>query len=492
MTVNERPGSPVGEAPQEKCGVFAAYLQNRSAAATTYYGLFALQHRGQETAGIVTSDGENLHKVIGRGLVNTVFTKAKMKRLKGHLAIGHTRYSTTGGARLANAQPINCMTNDGNVAIAHNGNLVNTDELRAELEAEGETFEPSENSDSHLIARIIARHIHEGPMAAVKMVMERCVGAYSIAVITPTQILGFRDPWGVRPLVLGRREDDFYIASETCAFRAVGATFMQEIQPGQMVTLDENGYRIEQVVPVQKESLCLFEFIYFARPDSKMYGRSLYSARKQMGIQLAYERPAVADLVVPVPDSGIPAALGFSKASGIPFAEGMMKSRYIHRTFIEPDDEMRKLGVRMKLSPLEDNIEGKRIVLVDDSIVRGNTTGEIVKLLREYGAREIHVRITAPRIEWPCYYGIDMSERKKLIAALMTNDEICTKIGADSLGFLSLEQAHQAVGVPDRGFCDACFSNNYPIEIPAKLKARMTRMPKIKMVEPDQKILLPA
>ena len=483
-------GSNSCDAPQEKCGVFGAYLKNRNAAPTAYYGLFALQHRGQETAGIVTSDGEKLHKIIGRGLVNTIFTKQKMKRLVGHLAIGHTRYSTTGGARLANAQPINCVAQVGEIAIAHNGNLVNTHELREELEAEGETFDPSENSDSHLIARIIARHIDEGPRIAVQKVMERCVGAYSIAVITPKQIFGFRDPWGVRPLVLGKHEDDYYIASETCAFRAVGAKFVQEIEPGQLVTIDETGYVIDQIVPVQKESLCLFEFIYFARPDSKMYGRSLYSARKQMGIQLAYERPAIADLVVPVPDSGIPAALGYSLASGIPFAEGMMKSRYIHRTFIEPDDEMRKLGVRMKLSPLEDNIEGKRIVLVDDSIVRGNTTGEIVKLLKDYGATEVHVRITAPRIEWPCYYGIDMSVRRKLIAALKTDDEICAHISADSLGFLSLEQAHLAVGKPDRGFCDACFSNNYPIPIPERLRKKMTRIPSLPQAGQTQPALM--
>ncbi|HLK15374.1 MAG TPA: amidophosphoribosyltransferase, partial [Fimbriimonadaceae bacterium] len=380
-----------------------------------------------------------------------------------------TRYSTTGASVLRNTQPVYCQSLVGEIAVAHNGNLINTAELRKEMVAEGERFDST--SDSELLARILIRNMELGPERAVAELMRRIKGAYSVTVLTPKFVLGFRDPNGIRPLVAGSLDPGGYmLASESCAFQPVGATVMRELEPGELAIIDSSGIRFHQVVPPAKPAMCLFEFIYFARPDSTMYGQGLYTVRERMGENLAHEHPVEADIVVPVPDSGVPAALGYSRASGIPYREGMMKSRYIHRTFIAPDQRMRESGVRMKLSPLSQNILGKRVILVDDSIVRGTTTKQIVKLMLDSGAAEVHVRITAPPIKFPCFYGIDMASKGELAAARMSLEELTEYIGANSLGFLSIEGAKKAVGEDEHRFCLACFNGDYPIPVPSELK----------------------
>lgn len=457
--------------PKEECGVLGVYVPEREAARVAFFGLHALQHRGQESAGIAVSDGSRVRWHKEMGLVSQVFTEPILESLPGVLAIGHTRYSTTGSSVLRNAQPIFCQSLVGDLAVAHNGNLINTVELRKELQDEGEILDTT--SDSELIARILVRNIHRGPEEAVAEVMRRAKGAYSVTVLTPTMVIGFRDPFGIRPLCAGTIDGGFMVASESCAFEPFKGTVQHELDPGEMVIFDRSGVRYAQGAAAQAPSMCLFEFIYFARPDSVMYDSLLYGARQRMGEQLAREHPTEADIVVPVPDSGIPAALGFAKVSGIQFREGMMKSRYIHRTFISPDQRMRELGVRMKLSPLEEHIRGKRIVLVDDSIVRGTTTKQIVKMLFECGATEVHVRITAPPIKHPCFYGIDMASKNELASARMSVEELNRVIGATSLGFLSIDGAAQSVRGkvgPKHGFCLACFSGKYPIPVPTDLQ----------------------
>lgn len=456
-----------GDRPKEECGVVGVYTPEQQAARVTFFSLFALQHRGQESAGIAVSDGQTVRMHRDMGLVSQVFDERALANLQGVLGIGHTRYSTTGSSVLRNAQPVYCQSLDGDIAVAHNGNLINTVELRGELEAEGEAFETT--SDSEILARLLVRHMGEGPEAAVANLMRRVKGAYSVAVLTPTQVLGFRDPYGIRPMVAGKVGTGFMLASESCAFGPVAGTVDHELDPGELVIIDERGMRFVQAHPTVRRAMCLFEFIYFARPDTVMYGESLYGVRESMGRELAREHPAEADIVVPVPDSGIPAALGFAEASGLPFREGMMKSRYIHRTFISPDQRLRDLGVRMKLTPLVEHIRGQRIVLVDDSIVRATTTKQIVKLLFEAGAKEVHVRITAPPIKWPCYYGIDMARREELAAAKMSVEEIRQHIGASSLGYLSVEGASRAVGTAQSELCTACFTGEYPIPVPQDL-----------------------
>lgn len=457
------------ESPKEECGVIAIHSPGREAARLAFFGLFALQHRGQESAGIAVSDGGLVRMHKDMGLVSQVFDEAVLGTLPGTIAVGHTRYSTTGASVLRNAQPIFCQSMVGDIAVAHNGNLINTVQLRKELEAEGEVFDSS--SDSELIARLLVRNMHLGPEHAVAAAMRRLKGAFSCTVLVPNMVIGFRDPNGVRPLVAGTLpEGGHMLASESCAFAPVDGTVVRELEPGEMVIIDDEGMRFAQGAPPERKAMCLFEFIYFARPDSEMYGTLLYSARERMGEQLAAEHPVEADMVVPVPDSGIPAALGYSRATGIPFREGMMKSRYIHRTFIAPDQKMRERGVRMKLTPLEPVIRGQRIILVDDSIVRATTTKQIVRLLFEAGAAEIHVRITAPPIKWPCFYGIDMCSKEELAAARMTLDQIREHIGATSLGYLSISGAVKAVGRPDGEFCLACFNGDYPIEVPEEVE----------------------
>ncbi len=458
----------VDDRPKEECGVLGVYAPDESAAPIGFFGLFALQHRGQESAGLAVSDGEKVRLRRGMGLVNQVFDAYSLEELPGHMAIGHTRYSTTGASVLRNAQPVFCQSQVGEIAVAHNGNLINARELRLEMELDGEHFDSS--SDSEILARILVLNLHRGPEVAVAEVMRRAKGAYSVTVLTPRMLIGFRDPTGIRPLVAGTLgENGYFIASETCAFNPVGAVPTQELEPGEMVIIDSRGMRFACGAKSTRKAMCLFEFIYFARPDSVMYGTSLYTARERMGQELARQHPADADIVVPVPDSGIPAALGFSQESGIPFREGMIKSRYIHRTFIAPDQRMRELGVKMKLSPLVDHLKGKRVVLVDDSIVRGTTTKQIVKLMFESGASEVHVRITAPPIRFPCFYGIDMASKGELAAAKMTIPELEKYIGATSLGYLSIAGAVRAVGKGEDHFCLACFSGNYPVPVPDDL-----------------------
>lgn len=460
---------------KDECGVVALYTPGHAAAPNAFYALFALQHRGQESAGIASlEEGGHIDLRKGMGLVSQVFTKDALDGLEGHMAIGHTRYSTTGSSVEANAQPIMCLTKAGEIAVAHNGNLVNAAELREELAQEGFTFEGT--ADSEVMAKLIVKHMKTlRPEDAVAAAMRQMKGAYSVVVLTPKALMGFRDPNGIRPLSVGRIFDDmnsWMIASESCAFAPFGENVQYDLQPGECVIIDERGFRIAQCVPPDRPAMCLFEFIYFARPDSRMYDRTLYMVREEMGRQLAIEKPCPpgVELVIPVPDSGIPAALGYADKSGIPFAEGMMKSRYIHRTFIDPDQRMRERGVRQKLSPLTERIRGRRIVLVDDSIVRGTTTGKIVQMLRDAGAIEVHVRITAPPIKHPCFYGIDMAESKDLIAHNMTEEEICRWIRADSLGYLSLAGAVSAAGKDESHFCTACFSGNYPIIHDVSLK----------------------
>lgn len=444
------------------------YAPGREAARLAFFGLFALQHRGQESAGIAVSDGGLVRMHKDMGLVSQVFDEAILETLPGGIAIGHNRYSTTGISALRNAQPIFCQSLVGDIAVAHNGNLVNTLELRQELESEGEVFDSS--SDTELIARLLVKYMHLGPEDAVATAMRKIKGAYSCTVLTPKMLIGFRDPNGIRPLVAGEFPGGYLIASESCAFAPLDGHAVHELEPGEMVIIDQQGMRFAQGIQPGRKAMCMFEFIYFARPDSYLYGTSLYSARERMGRQLAIEHPVDADIVVPVPDSGIPAALGYSEATGIPYKEGMMKSRYIHRTFIAPDQQMRERGVRMKLSPLVEHIKGKKIVLVDDSIVRATTTTQIVKLLFEAGAEEIHVRITAPPIMWPCFYGIDMCSKRELAAARMTIEEIRVHIGATSLGYLSVPGVVKAVGQPSSDFCLACFNGDYPLEVPENMQ----------------------
>ncbi len=453
--------------PKEECGVVGIYVPGEDVARLAFFALFALQHRGQESAGIAVSDGTEVRMHREMGLVSQVFNETILQSLPGSMAIGHTRYSTTGASVLRNAQPIFCTSNVGEIAVAHNGNLINARELRDELEADGEVFDST--ADSEVIARLIMRHLHLGPENAVTMTMKRLQGAYSVTVLTPHLLMGFRDPSGVRPLVVGKLGAGYLIASESCAFVPVAAEVDHEVGAGEVVIIDEAGLRIVQAVPAKRPAMCLFEFIYFARPDSQMYGKSLYAVRRRMGEFLAEEHPVDADIVVPVPDSGTPAAIGYSKVSGIPFQEGMMKSRYIHRTFIQPDQRMREMGVRMKLSPLTEEIRGKRIVLVDDSIVRATTTKQIVKLMFDHGATEVHVRITAPPIKFPCFYGIDMASKGELAAAVMTIEQIRVHVGATSLGYLSVESATRAVGRSTDNFCLACFTGDYPIPVPDEL-----------------------
>ena len=453
--------------PKEECGVLGLYTPGGEAARLAFFALFALQHRGQESAGIAVSDGHQVRMHKDMGLISHVFNEEILAGLPGHMAVGHTRYSTSGSSVLRNAQPIYCTSVVGEIAVAHNGNLINAAELRKELEDEGDRLDTT--ADSEVIARLLVKNLHRGVEEAVAATMARLKGAYSVTVLTPNMVLGFRDPRGVRPLVAGRVGDGYMVASESCAFYPVGGEAEHEIGPGEVVIIDEKGMRFACAARDQGETMCLFEYIYFARPDSVMRGKELYEVREAMGRGLAKEHPVDADLVVPVPDSGIPAAHGFSEVSGIPFHEAMMKSRYIHRTFIQPDQRMRELGVRMKLAPLKHQIDGKRIVLVDDSIVRATTTKQIVKLMFDCGAKEVHVRITAPPIKFPCFYGIDMASKSELAAATMTIAQIQEHLQATSLGYLSIEGATQAAGERNGKFCLACFNGKYPIEVPEGL-----------------------
>jgi amidophosphoribosyltransferase len=451
----------------EACGVFAAYSTTQRVSHLIYFGLFALQHRGQESAGIATSDGETLTVFKDLGLVAQVFDEAALAGLDGHLGVGHTRYSTMGSTTWANAQPAHRQVGATSVALGHNGNLTNTAQLAAALGVSEAT------TDSDLMAESLARAIDDGrsdsrglEIALIK-VAPTWEGAFSLVLMDQGRIVGLRDPNGFRPLCLGSLPDDGWVlASETAALDLVGARFVREVAAGEMVVIDAGGLRSYFPFTDVKPGLCLFEFVYFARPDSHMYGRSIHGARHEMGRRLAVEHPADADVVVPVPESGIPAAQGYAAASGIPYIDGLVKNRYVGRTFIEPTQMLRDQGIKLKLNPIPDTLRGRRVVLVDDSIVRGSTTRKLVAMVREAGASEVHLRVASPPYRWPWFYGMDTADRDTLIAARLEIDEIRRDLGADTLGYLSLDQLLEATGVADAGFCTACLSGKYPAAVP--------------------------
>jgi amidophosphoribosyltransferase len=451
--------------PKEACGVFGLYSRalEGELAQRTYFGLYALQHRGQESAGIAISDGESTLALREMGLVSQVFDERKLATLEpGHIALGHVRYSTTGSASWENAQPEFHGRGEVNVAVAHNGNLVNAAALRRELEGEGFEFEST--SDTAAIAACAVGELEKGLSVeeAVLGAMRRLSGAYSVAMVFRDKLVAFRDPHGFRPLCIGEIEGGYTVSSETCGLDIIGAGFLREIEPGEVVVIDDEGlksYRGES----PRRALCVFEYVYFARPDSRFDGREVADARQRMGEILAEEAPAEAEVIIPVPDSGIMAAVGYSKASGIPYAEGLIKNRYVGRTFIEPTDGMRQLGLRLKLNPLPSVIDGKRLVVIDDSIVRGNTARKLVKLLFEAGASEVHFRVSSPPVTGPCYYGIDMDSKKNLVGANHTVEEIRLQIGASSLAYLSVDGMVAATEQPKGRLCRACFDGDYPI-----------------------------
>jgi amidophosphoribosyltransferase len=465
--------------PEEACGVFGVYAPGEDVAKLTYFGLYALQHRGQESAGIATfpKDGPpHLHKEMG--LVSQVFNEAILNTLVGELAVGHNRYSTTGSSRVVNAQPALVPTRLGPLALAHNGNLVNTAILREELVQNQHNLVTT--TDSEMIAFAIAEAVDSGKtwLEAAIHAFNRCQGAFSLVVGTPDGIMGARDPNGIRPLVIGTlpkasasEPSRYALASETCGLDIIGAEYLRDVEPGELVWITAEGMASFHWIAKPEPKLCIFEMIYFARPDSVMQNESLYTYRMRIGRRLALESPAEADLVIAVPDSGIPAAIGFSQASNIPYAEGLIKNRYVGRTFIQPTQSMRESGIRMKLNPLRDVLQGKRIVLVDDSIVRGTTSRKIVKALRDAGATEVHMRISSPPVTHPCFYGIDTDSQDHLIAATKSVEEIAAQIEVDSLSYLSWAGMLEATGEDPTNFCSACFTGRYPVPVPEPLKS---------------------
>jgi len=447
-------------------GVFATA---GAAAPVAHLALYALQHRGQESAGMATSDGHGVWVHKGMGLVSQVFDAERIARLPGHLAVGHVRYSTMGSARLENAQPLVVASPWGPLALAHNGNLINAPLLRAELEADGVAFHST--TDSEVVAQVIARAPADGLEEAVAYAMERIEGAYTVTVLVAGKVLGFRDAHGIRPLAVGRSAEATLLASESCAFDHCGAVYVHDVAPGELVVVDAGGIRRQPLLPPRREAQCVFEHIYFARPDTVLAGRNVHLTRRRMGQILAREQPAEADVVIAVPDSGTSAAMGFAEASGIPFEVGLIKNRYVGRTFIQPDQALRDLGVQIKLNPLREVIDGRRVVLVDDSIVRGTTSGKIVGMLRRAGAAEVHVRISSPPIRFPCFYGIDTSSRGELVAASKSVEEIRRLIGADTLGYLSQRGLVEALQLARERLCMACLDGAYPTCVPQEALA---------------------
>ena len=448
---------------KECCGLFGVYAPGEDVARLTFFGLFSLQHRGQESSGIATADGERIHVYTKMGLVSQVYNEEVLSKLWGNTAIGHNRYSTAGSSRSENAQPIVAEGPGGKIALGHNGNIVNAIYLRQELQARGYDF--STDTDSEVIAQLIISSTAKTWTERIKYAMRRLEGAYSLVLMTKDALFGVRDPLGVRPLCLGILDGGWMIASETCALDHIGARFVREVEPGEVVAIDSRGLRSSRVRDVRKRGLCIFEYIYFARPDSIINGRRLYSARQAMGARLARDYPVAADLVIGIPDSATAAGIGYSTEASIPFIEGLLKNRYVGRTFIEPDQRIRELGVQLKFNPMAEVIEGKSLVVVDDSIVRGTTTPRVINLLRKAGAREVHMRICAPPIRYPCFFGVDMATRWELIAAHKDVPEIATSIGADSLGYLSIDGLIEAVGLPRELFCLACFTGDYPVPV---------------------------
>ena len=459
--------------PEEACGVFGVFAPGEAVAKLTYFGLYALQHRGQESAGIATFEGNEvcLHKDMG--LVSQVFNETILHDMPGQLAVGHTRYSTTGSSRVVNAQPAVVETTRGSLALAHNGNLVNTPSLREEILQNNHTLLTT--TDSELIAFAIAEEVNSGKswLEGAISAFNRCQGAFSLVIGTPEGIIGTRDPNGIRPLVIGTLPKDtpnsptrYVLASETCGLDIIGADYLRDVEPGELVWITEDGLASFHWATQPAPKLCIFEMIYFARPDSVMQNESLYSYRMRIGRILAEESPVAADLVIAVPDSGIPAAIGYSQASGIPYAEGLIKNRYVGRTFIQPTQSMRESGIRMKLNPLRDVLAGKRVIIVDDSIVRGTTSRKIVKALRDAGALEVHMRISSPPVTHPCFYGIDTDNQDQLIAATKSVAEIAQQIEVDSLSYLSWDGMLRATQQEPNHFCSACFTGHYPVDVP--------------------------
>ena len=462
---------PGEKGPQDACGVFGVWAPGEEAAKLTYYGLYALQHRGQESAGIATSDGHRLLVYKDMGLVSQVFDERSLASLKGHLAIGHCRYSTTGGSTWENAQPTLGGHDGGTVALAHNGNLINSAELRdlvADLRTEegyrGE-LSRGNTTDTALVTALLAENPDRSLEGAALDVLPRLRGAFSFVFMDEQTLYAARDTHGIRPLVIGRLERGWVVASETAGLDIVGASFIREVEPGELVAIDADGLRSQRFAPATPTG-CVFEYVYLARPDTTINGRVVHEARVQMGRTLAREHPVEADLVIPTPESGTPAAIGYAQESGIPYGQGLVKNAYVGRTFIQPSQTIRQLGIRLKLNPLREVIRGQRLVVVDDSIVRGNTQRALVRMLREAGAAEVHVRISSPPVRWPCFYGIDFATRAELIATGIGVEEVCNSIGADSLGYISEAGMIGATSQDAGALCTACFTGSYPIELP--------------------------
>jgi amidophosphoribosyltransferase len=454
----------------DECGLFGVF-NHTEAANVTYLGLYALQHRGQESAGIAATDGDHFHVEKAMGWVADVFGRERLKRLPGHRAIGHVRYSTAGSSSLRNAQPISANTAHGPVAIAHNGNLVNAEELRQELEKDGAVFQSS--SDTEVILHLLARAEGVTLVDQLAGALTRVRGAYSLLLLTPEQVIGVRDPSGFRPLTLGQLKDSWLLASETCALDLIEARAVRDVEPGEILVIDERGPTSLKPFRPAARLQCVFEYVYFARPDSVLWGRNVHRVRKAMGHQLAREHPVEADLVIPVPDSGVGAALGYAEESGLAYESGLVRNHYVGRTFIEPAQGIRHFGVKIKLNPNREVLEGRRVVVVDDSIVRGTTSRKIVKMVRAAGAREVHMRISSPPIQWPCYYGIDTPTRKELIGSSHRVPEIQRYLGADSLGYLSLDGMLKATGSEPEHFCHACFTGQYKVGFDSGARAQL-------------------
>jgi amidophosphoribosyltransferase len=461
---------PGEKGPQDQCGVFGVWAPGEEVAKLTYFGLYALQHRGQESAGIATSNGKKLVVYKDMGLVSQVFSESALESLVGHVAIGHTRYSTTGSSSWRNAQPTLGRTASGTVALGHNGNLTNTAELLEMLKSRYPDQSENEitggnTTDTAVLTALLAGNPDNSLEGTAMELLPQVKGAFCLVFMDEQTLYAARDPQGVRPLVLGRLERGWVVASETAALDIVGASFVREVEPGELIVIDENGLR-STMFAKPKRAGCVFEYVYLARPDTAINGRNVYDARVDMGRALAREFPVEADLVIPTPDSGTPAAIGFSQESGIPFGHGLVKNAYVGRTFIQPSQTIRQLGIRLKLNPLKEVIKGKRIIVVDDSIVRGNTQRALVQMLREAGAKEIHVRISSPPITWPCFYGVDFATRAELIATGLAPDDVRASIGADTLGYLSKDGMVAASEQKESELCTACFTGTYPIELP--------------------------
>ena len=472
---------PGEKGPQDACGVFGVWAPGEDVAKLTYYGLYALQHRGQESAGIATSNGQQILVYKDMGLVSQVFDERSLSTLRGHIAVGHCRYSTTGGSTWENAQPTLGGHDAGTVALAHNGNLINSAELLEMVEDRAATPEVDgtwrgvskgelrrgNTTDTALVTALLADEQDQSLESAAMELLPKLQGAFCFVFMNEDTLYAARDPQGLRPLVIGRLERGWVVASETAALDIVGASFVREVEPGELVAIDEDGLRTQRFAPARRKG-CVFEYVYLARPDTTIHGRTVHEARVEMGRALAREHPVEADLVIATPESGTPAAIGYAQESGIPFGQGLVKNAYVGRTFIQPSQTIRQLGIRLKLNPLHHVIKGKRLVIVDDSIVRGNTQRAVVRMLREAGAAEVHVRISSPPIKWPCFFGIDFATRAELIATGLGVDEICTSLGADSLGYISEDGMIAATDQSRDELCTACFSGTYPMELPSE------------------------